>query len=301
MSGQTSSMAPSMMFLNCKTRSHGDVVEAIEPSLRLAEIERVQVKPTADLGAYDLLLKAMSELSSTYTEQSLSSADALLRAALERDPEYSDAWAALATTIFLRRMGGYLPHDEAARLGFEAAYRAVNSDPQNPSALASAAATLAIFGLDLEQAVEFADRALSLAPNSAPVLTFCGYTYNYAADFDRALSLLEKARRLSPRDPRGFVVHNQITVSHFFSRRFDAAIESGRRAVKLHPAYSSAWRYLAAALAHAGRVEEAREAIVALLKVQPNSTVGLVKSLSWYHSWMIDLFVEGLRKAGLPE
>ena len=34
---------------------------------------------------------------------------------------------------------------------------------------------------------------------------------------------------------------------------------------------------------------------------QPNSTVGLVKSLSWYHSWMIDLFVEGLRKAGLPE
>ena len=124
------------------------VVGAIEPTLRLAEIDRIRSKPTSDLGAYELFLRAIFELS-TYTPENVRKAVELLQAAVERDPHYSDAWAALASTVCFRMVSGVIDHQEARELGSEAAYRAVRSDPENPLALASAGATLSILGLDL--------------------------------------------------------------------------------------------------------------------------------------------------------
>jgi adenylate cyclase len=276
------------------------VLGAIEPSLRLAEMDRVRAKPTADLGAYELYLRALYALN-TYDEQSLHEADNLLRAALNRDPNYADAWAVLATTAFFRKVGGFLRHEEARTLGIEAAHRAVQADPENPLALASAAATLCIFGSDYEQALEFADRALSLAPSSSQVLTFCAVAYNFTGQPEKALPLLYEARRLSPRDPRGFTLLHQIAMSHFFSRRFDQAIEWAQRNVTQHPNFTPSRRLMISALAHSGRLEEARDAVRALLEVQPNANVSLVRTIAWQHPWMVALVVDGLRRAGLSE
>jgi adenylate cyclase len=276
------------------------VVGAIEPNLRLAEITRLKAKPTTDLGAYDLFLKALSELS-TYTEERLLRAEELLRAALARDPDYADAWAILATTIYFRRVSGFFPLEEGARLACEAAYRAVAADPQNASALSSAASVLAYLGVNIDEAVEFADQAMSLSPHSAPVLTFCAVAYNFNGDFEKALSLAREAQRLSPRDPRGFIVLSQITTAYFFSLRFTEAVEWARRNLEQHPDFSPAWRFLASALAHQGRFAEAQEAVLALRKVQPNSTVSRSATTPYRHRWMVELYVDGLRKAGLPE
>ena len=276
------------------------VLGAIEPSLRLAEMDRVRAKPTADLGAYELYLRALYALN-TYDEQSLHEADNLLRAALNRDPNYADAWAVLATTAFFRKVGGFLRHEEARTLGIEAAHRAVQADPENPLALASAAATLCIFGSDYEQALEFADRALSLAPSSSQVLTFCAVAYNFTGQPEKALPLLYEARRLSPRDPRGFTLLHQIAMAHFFSRRFDQAIEWTQRNVTQHPNFTPSRRLMISALAHSGRLDEARDAVRALLEVQPNANVSLVRTIAWQHPWMVALVVDGLRRAGLPE
>jgi hypothetical protein len=57
------------------------VVGAIEPRLRLSEIERAARKPTANLGPYDLYLRALAQMY-RYTEESLGEAVALLRQAL---------------------------------------------------------------------------------------------------------------------------------------------------------------------------------------------------------------------------
>jgi hypothetical protein len=55
--------------------------QRIEPRLRLSEIERVARKPTENLGAYDLYLRALAQMY-RYTEESLGEAVARLRQAL---------------------------------------------------------------------------------------------------------------------------------------------------------------------------------------------------------------------------
>jgi len=55
------------------------------------------------------------------------------------------------------------------------------------------------------------------------------------------------------------------------------------------------------ALAHSGPLEEARDAVRSLLKVQPNANVALVRTIAWQRPWMVALVVDGLRRAGLPE
>ena len=71
------------------------VVGAIEPRLRLAEIERASRKPTESLDAYDLYLRALAQ---TYkmTEEGVAEAIRLARRALELDPAFAPAMARIA-------------------------------------------------------------------------------------------------------------------------------------------------------------------------------------------------------------
>ncbi len=62
------------------------VVGAIEPRLRLAEIERVSRKPIENLDAYDLSLRASAQMSKR-TERGLAEAVRLLHQVLKLDPD----------------------------------------------------------------------------------------------------------------------------------------------------------------------------------------------------------------------
>ena len=225
----------------------------------------------------------------------------MLRHSVELDPNDAEAWAAIASTTFMQQAGGLITLQDAQSVGVEAAHCAVTSDPHNPFVLASAAATLSILGSNMDQAVELAERALWLNSTSAQVLAFGSFAYNFSGDFDQALPLTEAARRLSPLDPRGFVVLNQITTAHFFSRRFDEAIRWATRATQEHPGFPPPHRFLAASLALAGRLGEARDAVARLLQVQPNSSLSRSRQNNHRHKWMTEMFADGLRLAGLPE
>ena len=81
-------------------RMTGSVVAAIEPKLRMAEIERALRKPTENLQAYDLMLRALPNLRHL-TRESLEGAIYLLRKAIAIDPGYAVAMAQLAVGQFL--------------------------------------------------------------------------------------------------------------------------------------------------------------------------------------------------------
>jgi adenylate cyclase len=72
-----------------------NVVAAAEPNVRFREIERARAKPTDRLDAYDLYLRALPELY-RFNEHGFLAAKALLAQATGLDPNFSDAWAALA-------------------------------------------------------------------------------------------------------------------------------------------------------------------------------------------------------------
>ena len=115
------------------------VVAAVEPNLRLAEIERAQRKPTDNLDAYDLHLRALPSINA-YTRDGFAEAERLLRRAIELDPTYADALAALAECLVRMTVNGWVTDKQKSTTeACDLAGRAVGADPENAAVLAIAA------------------------------------------------------------------------------------------------------------------------------------------------------------------
>ena len=275
------------------------VLAAVEPSIRIAEVDRVRRKPTGNLDAYDLYLRSLPLLFA-YTRATFCEAESLLRQAVERDDLYSDALAALADCVGRMALNGWMPDRDAAFAeACTLAGRAVAADPENPTSLATAAWAYAMFAGGFDRAFDLAGRALELHPNSHAIRSYCGWIYAYAGDSDRAIEQFAEARRLSPVDPRGYFPLLGIATSHFFARRFDETIRITQRILSEVPEHNIARRYLAAALAHSGMQDQAREAVYALLARQPEYSLAAARGSQFRHRWMLDLWLGGLSTAGL--
>ena len=272
------------------------VVSAIEPNLRSAEIAKKNTIPTENLDAYDLYLRALAKLDA-FTKVDLEEGEALLRKAIAKDAHYSDAWAALADTLARQVVAGW--RRSAADEAREAALNAVTLDPDNGAALALAAFVLAVMGGSLDGAVEFAERALIVHPNSAYVRTFCGWPFVYNGDFENALECLRVGRRMNPFDPRFHMTLNGMAGAYFFQKKFEEAISSTRSVLARLP-HPVSFKYLAASLVYLDRITEARDAVRQLLAFDPSVTISNSR-MFFRHRWMIDHLTDGLRTAGLPE
>jgi adenylate cyclase len=275
------------------------VVSAVEPNLRSAEIARKKTVPTENLAAYDLYLRALSELD-PITEDGLERAEALLRRAIKLDPHYSDAWAALASALGRQIVGDWGTGTELATEVQQAALMAIKLDPENGEALGVAAWALAILGGPLDQAADFARRAVMVHPNSAVVRAHCGWALVYSGDFEEALTHLQVGRRMDPLDPRFHQAQNAMAAAYFFQRDFQKALELARGIVARVPTHPVSLRWIAASLVHLGKLDEARAAIQKLRQAYPDFTVSKVRSY-FRHPWMTELYLDALRAAGLPE
>jgi TolB-like protein len=272
------------------------VVGAIEPSLRLAEFARVRARPTEDLTAYDLYLRALPHSFATQTgnEEALH----LLRRAIALDPSFAAAKGTLAGLHVLRFAQSWVEEgdvEEAVRLAREVVDGA---GEDAPSALAWAGHALAFFARDYEAASLAAERALLLAPNSALVLLLGGWSRLYAGDGAGAAARLERAMRLSPVDPAKFYVITALGYANFLLRRYQEAADLARAAIGARPTFLLAHRLLVASLAQLGDRPATDAALRALLASAPGYTVSTASA----HTALRDpeLF-DGLRKAGLPD
>ena len=279
-----------------------NTVAAIEPNLRSAEMARSKTKPTESLVAYDLYLRALSEFNAnTFTKEGLEKAEALLRQALKQDPDYAEAWALLAECIGEQIFGGWISdYDEAALRCREAALRGVDADPQNGSVLASAARILSTISKMPDRAAEFCERALILQPSSAGVLTNCGVAMLQSYEFDRAIASMLTARRLSPLDPRGWLMFTVMAAAHFFERRFSEAEKFARQALQ-QSASPVALRFLVASLAASGQIEAARAAAADLMRRYPTTSIARSRRTGPNDPARMKILIDALQIAGLPE
>ena len=73
-------------------RITSSIVATIQPEVQRAEIARAQAKPTNNLSAYDLYLRAIAAISPEPTESSINEALVLLERAINADPKFSAAY-----------------------------------------------------------------------------------------------------------------------------------------------------------------------------------------------------------------
>ena len=173
------------------------VAGVIEPALRAAEIQRSSHRPTQDLTAYDLYLRALSEAAS-FENDRLRRALEFLGQAIERDPRYGPALALAA--LCHQRLYGAGDGEMHLRPAVDLARRALRAEPEDPEVLADAAFVLGFFGEDGDVPFSLVDRALALNPNFGLGWYRSGVLRIMAGDPDLALEHFETFLRLSPRE-----------------------------------------------------------------------------------------------------
>jgi TolB-like protein/Tfp pilus assembly protein PilF len=279
------------------------VVAAIEPNLQLAEIERLKSKPAASLDAYDLLLRAQ-QLEYEFTEQSLAGALQCLKQALAIDPGYASAMALAACCYAGRNIQGWAqdPAAEAAE-GLALASRAIELGKDDGNVLWMAAYAVWRLAFDARRARELAYRSLRLNPNSAIALAITAWMEAQMGEPAKAIEMYQRAERLSPRDPRGWLFATGMGMALFFLERFNEAAYWAEKALVDNPRCTIALRTLAGSLAKMGQREQAGVVVQTVLQVEPLLTLSIWRArLKWLDEtpWG-NRYVEALRLAGLPE
>jgi pentatricopeptide repeat protein len=270
------------------------VAGIIEPTLQAAESARSADRPTHDLTALDLYLRARRELNASVEKNSINRALDLLGQAIERDPHYGPALAFAAHCHRWLEVSGCTKDPEAARrTSMELARRALRSAPDDPHVLALAALVFGYFGEDMDVSLGLIDRCLTLNPSHAQGWYLSGLLRVFAGQPDLALKHFETYLSLSPRD-RGTTYFNGIGEAHFFARRFDDAATNLLASLELAPSFPVTYRMLASCYAHMGRLDEARDIVRRLRAI----TSAVMEPATRYRNPELrKLYLSGLRSA----
>jgi len=278
------------------------VVAAIEPSLRRAEIERARRKPTEKLDAYDCYLRALPHFG-TLTREGVGEAIALLDRAIAIDPHFALAKALAARCYAWRNPQGWAdaPGDETAtavRLGREA----LQDGDDDPSVLWMVGFTLWQLRVDFEGAIELYDRSLALNANCAQALALRGWALGTAGRLEEATTSLQQALRLSPVDPEAFFTMSALGWTCLMAGRATEAVQWTSRALRERPSFAPALRFHAVCLVELGRLGEARDTVAFLLQLEPGLTASKLRERAPIsNERLMSAFLDGLRKAGLPD
>lgn len=222
--------------------------------LRLSTGERTQIEARRDIDprAYELFLKG-SFYRSIASEAGANKAVELYQQAIAVDPNYAEAYAALARVYLYLGANGFRDPKETAAKAETAARRALELDDSNPEVhLAMAGIKKIAFdwsGADLEF-----KRAIALNPNLAAVR----FTYSFflvtQGRYEEAIVEAKRSREL---DPLRTNVNLDTGFIYYFARQYDLALEQYNTGVELRPDYGPAYYGRGLTYAASGRHDEA--------------------------------------------
>lgn len=276
------------------------VAGALQPSIRLAEIERARRKPPQDMGAYDYTMRALKHVWMLEKEEATDALD-LLNKALEIDPDYPLALALAAWCHAQSSVYNWVDDIELAKSqALALAEKAAGLSTDDPLIL-TVLGTVHTFVRNYGAARIMLERAIALDPNAAWAYSRLGWLDTYADRPEEAREYFEKAMRLSPVDPMNFNNMVGIASSYQVAGDDNAAADMFQRA--LYERRNAHWihRNLAPALLGAGREQEAQQSYEALIAAYPDMTVKRYKEAMVFSPQALDRIGTQLAKLGVPE
>jgi TolB-like protein/DNA-binding CsgD family transcriptional regulator len=287
-----------------QNRVAAQVRTMISPALRSEEIERARKKPTENLTAYDLYLRALPIHREGFAQNQ--EALRLLYRAIELDPSYGAAYGLAAWCYDLQKAFGWIPaSDPGIDEGVRLAHLAAEMGKDDSEAMWMAAHALFILSDELELALSVVKRAISLNPNSPNAWWVSGAVHNFLGEYDAALEHAARARRLSPLEPLAFMYWMPTALASFFAGRYEEALDAADKSLGEHAGYPPALRVKIASCGLLGRIDEGRDCVARLLRINPDATVAGLRV--YYERRLrrnphgLETYLKGLRLSGLPE
>ena len=276
------------------------VAGALQPSIRLAEVERARRKRPQDLGAYDYTMRAMPQVWALEKDASAKALE-LLDRALAIDPEYPLALSLASWCHAQRSVYNWTDDTESARSkALRHAEKAAELGGEDPLILAVLGAAHTVVR-NHGTARVMLERAVAIDPNAAWAWSRLGWVENYSDRPERAIAHFERALRLSPLDPMNFNNYVGIGSAHEVAGRYDDAVAMYRRALQERPHADWILRNLVSALSGAGRLDEAAVEFKSLIVAYSDLTLSKFRKAMVFSPATLDRMCANLRKAGLPE
>ncbi len=212
------------------------IASSLEAKLSGSEERAMKARPTENTEAYQLYLKGRFFWNKR-TGGDLKTAADLFQRAIEADPSYAGAYAALAATDLLIPVFGAGPTKEFLAKATTAARRAIELDETSAEAH-SVLAMVLLFDLKfVESEAEF-KRAIQLNPNYATAHQWYGNSFlTSLGRFDEAIREGERSIQL---DPLSLVINTDFGSTLVLARRYDEAIAQLRRTLALDPNFAYA-------------------------------------------------------------
>jgi adenylate cyclase len=284
------------------------VVGAIAPKIRSAEIARALHKSTDNLAAYDFVLRGRWAFDLGQRD-SMEAAANCYRRAIALDANYGVAYALLAKTLWISAAFQWtIPSERELSEIVALARTAIKLGQADSEALATAAFIVGLPGGDLTEGIAVMDQALAQNPSSADTLAMGGTLRAFLGETQVAFQHLKLADRMAPLEVHVSFKEFGFYLAAFVDGDYCGAIDGTAKALRKYPANVTALRYRAAALALAGRMDDARRTVAQLLTVVPELTIARCRrhveiemKNPFRRPGVVEAYYEGLRLAGLPE
>jgi adenylate cyclase len=279
-----------------------EVVAAIAPEIRQAEMARAGRKRPDSLDAYDHYLRALAALNRVRIDEAMDSLERSIRLA----PGYAKARALRAWGVTISPLiSRSLDFDavKAAGTEVEDILDSLETDPEDE---AYAGYVLAFSNRDYARGLRLVERTTERCPSFAWAWTSAAALHAYRGNTAEAIAHARQALRLSPSDPMAFRTYMPFCHAYITTGEFENVLSYARKAQQLNPRATLFLRMEIVALAHLGRIEEAREVGRRFMAAAPGFRVthyhDTTANLSLFFAPRLsERIVEGLRLAGVPE
>ena len=281
----------------------GAIVANIDYELKLVEGDHASRK-RGHVSTWDKFQKGMWHFYK-FTELDASAAMEQFSDLVKQSPGFAPAQAALSLVASRHILLGELGDEEKLKELLEKTNRhaaqAVAADDSNSLAHMAFSRALMLHG-EHDRAIEEGEIAVNLNPSSSGARLMLAQALVWAGRVEEALPILDLSIRLSPKGP--FLEFKKLAqaVALYYLGELDKAEQAARSVVHGHRIKYGGLIVLAATLARQDRLEEAGDAIQALLRIRPKLTASRLTTTWRGMSPSIEAsLTEGLRKAGLPD
>ena len=277
-----------------------NIVATLSVTLTRVEQNLAMRKETSSLRAYDYVLRGNAYHHRLNREDNVKATEMFL-AAIEIDPRYAQAYAGLAWVLVHDANQGWAnDFRQSLNEGLEHAKRAVVLD----ELLAKGHMVLGdafLWTKQNDQAVEAGRQAIALEPSYADGHFALSVFLRYAGLVEESLEEAKNALRLNPL--YGFhLYYLALSRAHYMLKDYEAALEAGKQAMSRGSVHIRQHTALASAYAQSGQTEAAKWHGHEIMKLNPRFSIRRhANFLPYKYQSDVEHYIDGLRKAGLPD
>jgi TolB-like protein len=277
------------------------IVDALTLKLTPAQSAKAMDGGTSDIEALDLMMRGRALFNGpTQTLEVHKRATDLIRRAIARDPSYVDALGELAIALQVDYLNSWTDDpDRSLREAQSLGDRMLELAPDHAGGHFVVALT-SMVGRDFEKFRREAATVIALNPDAGIASDMQGHLCLANEVPLEAIPHFERCMRLDPSLGATILYLQLLGRAYFYAGRYETAAALFRERILLMPDTDSSRGYLAAALGHLGKVEEARQVWAELMAINPSYSMAQRLDRTAVQPRQIEAVLDGARLAGLP-